>query len=138
MNNMTRTHTQHGFTLIEAMVALVIFSVGLLGLAGMQMAGMQSNHSAMMRTIATQHSYSMAEKIRSRKADLPVWADDLDGWNALLGNALPSGAGTVTAMGGGSVRMTVRWDEDRSGAVGTGCDAADPLDLKCLRLTIFP
>ena len=37
---------QTGFTLIEAMVALLIFSVGLLGLAGMQMSGMQNNHSA--------------------------------------------------------------------------------------------
>lgn len=59
---------QQGFTLLEVMVALLIFSVGLLGLAGMQMAGMQSNHGAMLRTLAIQQAYDMADRIRSNRA----------------------------------------------------------------------
>lgn len=55
----------HGFTMLEALIALVVFSVGLLGLAGMQMAGLQNNQSAMLRTIAIQQSYDMAERIRA-------------------------------------------------------------------------
>ena len=54
-----------GFTLLEVMVALVIFSVGLLGLAGIQAIAMQNNNTAYMRTIAMQHAYNMADLIRS-------------------------------------------------------------------------
>ncbi|MDH5445375.1 MAG: type IV pilus modification protein PilV [Gammaproteobacteria bacterium] len=54
-----------GFTLIEAMVTLLIFSAGLLGLAGMQMSGMQNSNSALLHTLAIQQTYDMAERIRA-------------------------------------------------------------------------
>lgn len=57
-----------GFTLLEVMVALVIFSVGLLGLAGIQGTALQNNSSAYMRTIAMQQSYNMADLIRANTA----------------------------------------------------------------------
>ena len=54
-----------GFTLLEVMVALVIFSIGLLGLAGMQTISMDNNRVAYKRTIATQLAYDMADRIRN-------------------------------------------------------------------------
>ena len=56
---------QHGFTLLEVMVALVIFSIGLIGLAGLQGLSMQNNQIAYSRTIATQLVYDMADRIRN-------------------------------------------------------------------------
>ena len=56
---------QNGFTLLEVMVALVIFSIGLLGLAGMQTISMDNNRVAYKRTIATQLAYDMADRIRN-------------------------------------------------------------------------
>ena len=56
---------QAGFTLLEVMIALVIFSIGLLGLAGLQAGGLRSNTQAQLRTIATIQAYDMAERIRS-------------------------------------------------------------------------
>lgn len=55
----------NGFTLLEVMVAMVIFSVGLLGLAGIQGVALQNNTSAYMRTIAMQESYNMSDLIRT-------------------------------------------------------------------------
>jgi type IV pilus assembly protein PilV len=58
-------HLQCGFTLLEVMIALVIFSIGLLGLAGLQAGGLRSNTQAQLRTIATIQAYDMAERIRA-------------------------------------------------------------------------
>ncbi|MDM8556258.1 type IV pilus modification protein PilV [Desulfococcaceae bacterium HSG7] len=42
---------QHGFTLIEVLITMAIFSIGILALAAMQISGMNSNQFA--RTLAT-------------------------------------------------------------------------------------
>lgn len=57
-----------GFTLLEVMVAMVIFSVGMLGLAGIQGIALQNNSTAYMRTIAMQQSYNMSDILRANKA----------------------------------------------------------------------
>jgi type IV pilus assembly protein PilV len=56
---------QTGFTLLEVMISLVIFSIGMLGLAGIQATSIQSNSIAYMRTIAMQSAYDMADIIRA-------------------------------------------------------------------------
>jgi type IV pilus assembly protein PilV len=54
-----------GFTLIEVMVALLVLSIGLLGLAGLQVAALQNNQSAFMRSQATALAYDLADRMRS-------------------------------------------------------------------------
>ncbi len=58
----------HGFTLLEVLVALVIFSVGLLGLAGLQMSSVRSNSSAQYRTQATLVLQDLAERMHANTA----------------------------------------------------------------------
>jgi len=41
-----RPRRQRGFSLLEILVAIVVLSIGLLGLAGLQANGLQANHSA--------------------------------------------------------------------------------------------
>ncbi|MCF6288493.1 MAG: type IV pilus modification protein PilV [Proteobacteria bacterium] len=43
---------QQGFSLVEVMIAVVVFSFGLLGIAGMMTVAVQSNHSGYMRSQA--------------------------------------------------------------------------------------
>lgn len=54
-----------GFTLLEVMIAMVIFSIGLLGLAGIQATAIQNNNSAYTRTVAMQLAYNMADVLRA-------------------------------------------------------------------------
>lgn len=60
-----KTKKSQGFTLLEVMIAMVIFSVGMLGLAGIQAISLQNNNTAYLRTIAMQQSYNMSDLLRS-------------------------------------------------------------------------
>jgi type IV pilus assembly protein PilV len=57
-----------GFTLIEVLVAIVVLSIGLLGVAGLQLAGIRASQSSYLRTVATYQAYDMADRMR---ANLP-------------------------------------------------------------------
>lgn len=55
---------EQGLTLIEILVTMVILSVGLLGLAGMQVNGLRSNQSAYLKTQASLLAADMADRMR--------------------------------------------------------------------------
>lgn len=56
---------QHGFAMMEVLISVVILSVGLLGLAGLQVIGMKGTQHANMKTQATLLTQSLLEKIRA-------------------------------------------------------------------------
>ena len=58
-----------GVTLLEMMVALLILSIGLLGVATLQARGQQFNQVAYFRTQATFLAYDLMERIRVNPTD---------------------------------------------------------------------
>lgn len=54
---------QSGFSLIEVLVAAVIMSVGVLGVAGMQVASLQQNRTALLRSEAQQIAWDIADRM---------------------------------------------------------------------------
>jgi type IV pilus assembly protein PilV len=54
-----------GFTMIEILVAIVIVSFGLLGVAGLLVTGLQFTTSAQQRATATLLAYDMVDRIRA-------------------------------------------------------------------------
>ena len=56
---------QCGFTLLEVLIAMLILSIGLLGLASLQTNGLRSNQMASMRTTSTQLAYDIADRMRA-------------------------------------------------------------------------
>lgn len=58
-----------GFTLIEVLVSMVVLSLGLLGLAGLQAAALKNNQSSYYRSQATQFAYDLADRIRANKVE---------------------------------------------------------------------
>ena len=54
-----------GFSLLEVLVSLFVFSIGMLGLAGMQITSMKNSTSAHMRTTAMILANDIADKMRA-------------------------------------------------------------------------
>ncbi|MDP2431879.1 MAG: type IV pilus modification protein PilV [Pseudomonadota bacterium] len=70
---------QSGLTLLEVMITVVILSLGLLGLAGLQLTGLKNNRDAYNSAVSAQVMQDMAERIR---ADLTgMRADSYDSLN---------------------------------------------------------
>jgi len=59
---------QSGASLIEVMVAVIIMSIGLLGLAAMQTTAMKNNQSAMQRTQASLLAYEFIDLMRANNS----------------------------------------------------------------------
>lgn len=59
------SRSQQGFNLIEVMVALVVLSIGLLGLAGLQVLGIKYNHQSYERTQATVLINDIIDRMRA-------------------------------------------------------------------------
>ena len=63
--HINNTITSKGFTLIEVLITVLILSIGLLGLAGLQVRSMKSNHSAYLKSQATIMAYDMIDRMRA-------------------------------------------------------------------------
>lgn len=61
---------QRGFSLIEAIVAFLILSIGMLGIASLQMLSLKAGHTAELRTLAVIKAEEMFERIRNNPAAL--------------------------------------------------------------------
>lgn len=64
MNNLMQNRQQAGSTMIEILIAILIFSVGLLGIASTQTMGLTNTQSALNRSVATQLSYDVIDIMR--------------------------------------------------------------------------
>ncbi|MBL1278391.1 MAG: type IV pilus modification protein PilV [Ectothiorhodospiraceae bacterium] len=74
-----RRKNLRGFTLIEVLVTVVVVSIGLLGLAGLQINGLRANMSSEARSKATLLASDIVERMRANLAG--VDANLYDGIN---------------------------------------------------------
>jgi type IV pilus assembly protein PilV len=119
-----------GFTFIEALVALIVLSIGLLGVAALQLTSLRSNHSASLRSQATLLASDMVDRMRANRTVALAGAYDVDfddvaddesaqqsqidlvRWQVNLANTLPAGRGSI-ARNGTTFTVTVQWDDTR-------------------------
>jgi type IV pilus assembly protein PilV len=136
----TLPHKQTGFSLIEAMVSLVVVSVGMIGIAALYGQGLGAGRTALYRTQAVNLAADMADRIRvnrlgganyggpaaNNNCDPPggvsctpaqMAAHDLFVWTALVQNQLPNGVGTVRVAGTSPPTYTINvgWQETGPG-----------------------
>lgn len=129
-----------GFTLIEVLIALVVLSIGLLGLAALQLESLKYNTDAYFRTQATMLAYDIIDRMKANSdaAKAGVYAAaakpsaqtcgdtsagctnttdlanyDLGAWYTKLESVLPAAAtpSSVTNLAGNQYRITIRWNE---------------------------
>lgn len=136
-----RAARARGFTLIESLVALLVLSIGLLGIAAMQLASLQANNGAFQRTQATFLAQDMADRMRANRTaaingeydfefgtaapDEPatVAEGDIALWKGRLAATLPAAASgdeadapdaeISTDLATNTVTISIRWDDSK-------------------------
>jgi type IV pilus assembly protein PilV len=125
---------QQGFTMIEVLVALLIFAIGLLGVAGMQSLALKSSNNSNIRSLVNIHAYEIAERMRANMPavqsgqynsisgastatsclpsctpnQLASW--DASEWHTNLQADIPSATGAVS-YANGIATVTINWTE---------------------------
>lgn len=148
----TRKTNESGFSLIEAMVSLVVISVGMIGIASLYGQGLRASGTALFRTQAVNLVSDMADRIRMNRRGSTSYggaaannnctvagaatctpaqmaAHDLFEWTTRIGQVLPTGAGTVTVIGTDppTYRINVTWTESNLGAQNHTVDVRVPV-----------
>jgi len=62
---MIATKTAKGFSLVEVLIALIVMSVGMLGIAGLYVQSMQAGRTSMLRHHAINLASDIADRIRA-------------------------------------------------------------------------
>lgn len=135
------TRSQSGVSLIEVLVAVLVLSIGFLGIAALQAVSLSTNNSAMARSMATISSYSILDAMRAdivnakggsyngtvtangcptaittlANAQLGQWCKQLA---ATLGAAATT-TGNVSCNGTGICKVTITFDDSRAGKGGS-------------------
>ena len=102
--------------LIEALVALLIFAFGVLGIVGLQ---------ASMTKAQTQSKFRADASLLAQQAIGAMWSDTANlanyatascaghprcnDWQTRVGTALPNAAPTITLLSANEVQVTIRW-----------------------------
>lgn len=162
--SLQRAARQQGFTLLEILVSIVVLSIGLLGLAGLQAVSLNNNQTAYLRAIATQQALDMADRIRSNPAGVASGEyDDLDTsiptaqtclsasctaaemaasdharWNTNNQRLLPGGAGTVVNDGNGNFVINVMWNEKGAVFNDPNCPEDTAANTRCFLTEMTP
>lgn len=126
---------EQGFGLVESLVALVVVSVGMIGIAALYGQGLSASRTALYRTQAVNLASDMADRIRLNRMAGPAYegaaadnncepagvsctpaqmaAHDLWVWGNDLAQQLPNGNGAVDYTPAVSPLYTivVRWQE---------------------------
>lgn len=103
---------QAGLTLIEVLVAILIFSFGLLGFVGLQARAIQYSVGAEDTNRAALLANDIGSALIATLPDTPLPAATVAAWEARVADpqngGLPSGAGTLTTAGD-VVTITLTW-----------------------------
>ena len=157
---LVKPHLQQGVSLIESMVALLVISVGLLGITALQLTAMSQNNSALNHSQAVWMAYNMSDRIRANATQFAnydgidtsnnysqnctgtanncssaqILNADAEDWKTLV-ETLPGGQGIIGSNLDGLL-VTVMWDDEGTGATGTNCGSDPSVDLTCYTVAV--
>jgi type IV pilus assembly protein PilV len=129
--NLAKHFAQRGVGLVEILVAVLVLSIGLLGLAGLQVRTLRNGQSALERGVAVVESHAIIDAMRSdlinavendayelEHTDTPptgtTFAETvLRNWRNNLVSSLGTGATGRVACNGGLCTIEVMWNDER-------------------------
>ena len=124
---------QRGVGMIEVLVTLLVLSIGLLGLAALQMRTLRNNQSSLERSMAVAETHAVADAMRADRANAVLGRFNialtdaaptgttfrevvLAGWRNNLISGLGADATGSVACNGALCTIVIRWNDSR----GTG------------------
>jgi type IV pilus assembly protein PilV len=113
MRNAVKTRSaQGGVMLLEALVAILIFSIGIIAVMGMQAASISQVTQSKFRTDASYLANQIISTMWVDQANMASYAGSGYGgraaWNTAVAQTLPSGVGTIV-VAGRQVTVTINW-----------------------------
>ncbi|ROH89456.1 type IV pilus modification protein PilV [Stagnimonas aquatica] len=88
---------QGGAGLVEVLVAVLVLSIGLLGIALVQSRSLSSNNSSMTRSMAVAASYSILDSMRADRAQAVLGAYNHDNTAPLKANDCPAAGSSLAS-----------------------------------------
>lgn len=125
---------ERGFSMIEVMITFFVLSIGLLGMAALQIKAVQYNQGAMIRSQAMSAANDIVDRMRLNMPDVnannyklnmgqvppsgvALYAQDLRAWRQFVGNNLPNGDSSISCSSN-VCTIAIRW-ADRFGTSTT-------------------
>jgi type IV pilus assembly protein PilV len=128
--NRASMRAQRGVGIVEILVAVLVLSIGLLGLAGLQMRTLRNNESALERGVAVFETHAIVDAMRADRsnaianlynialtASAPTGTTfrerALRAWRGNLTTSLGAGATGEVTCNGTACTIKVQWDDSR-------------------------
>lgn len=103
---------QDGATLLEALISILIFSLGVIAIMGLQAASMKNTAESKYRADASFLANQIIGQMWVDRANLSQYSNDSyaprDSWNKVVANTLPAGAAKIE-VNGNVVNLTIIW-----------------------------
>jgi len=131
-------HGKRGFTLIETLIAMAIFSIGILAVGSMQISAINNNASARMRTEATILASETVEMLMSLNDYNDPLLDTDTQSAASLNNIYCiqwSAAVDTPILSTKTITLSVRWTDGEAGC-GNFNQKQNQVDLDFIRANI--
>ncbi len=150
-----KMNNQSGLTMIESLVSLLVISIGLLGIAALQISSLQQTASAQWHSQAVWYSYEMIDRINVNRDSFNDYigvdtntendqncrveactpaqlvTSDAREWGEMM-QSLPGGRGQITDAGNNSLLVTVMWNDNSAES-----NCINPVeDMTCYEVTI--
>ncbi|MFW6341614.1 MAG: type IV pilus modification PilV family protein [Halothiobacillaceae bacterium] len=134
---------QRGFSLLEAMISVVILSFGLLSIAALQVKSLQYSHNSYQRSVAINQANDAVERLWAGVcglSDSGVLADIEEDWRAAhLDNTfgMAEWNGTIEEVSGSAppeYEIVIEWEDPRLDLDADG----NPVKTEFVYTTIIP
>ena len=120
IENIKTQNNQYGFTILEVLIAMAIFAIGILGVASMQMSAVTGNGKVRKYSEASAFAQNQIELLMSTSF-----------------NSLPASPATPVPINGYTVNVLYSLDIDNNGAPDINLDLDLDGDDDLMRVEVF-